>query len=108
MWAKILRILSPYAPHIAEELWEKGGNKPVLSLEKWPEYNESMTIESEVTIVLQINNKNRSKIEMSKESSKEELEKAAFGDERIKTLLEGKKIIKTIIVPGKLVNIVAN
>ena len=107
MWEKFLKLLSPYAPHIAEELWERAGNKPVLSLEKWPEYDEEKTIESEVTIVLQINNKNRSKVDMPLGSSKDELEKAALDNDRIKTLLEGKRVIKTIIVPDKLVNIVA-
>ncbi len=107
MWEKFIRLLAPYAPHIAEELWEKAGNKPAVSLESWPEFDEAKTIESEVTIVLQINSKNRSKVEMAKGSSKEELEKAALENSRIKELTEGKKIVKIIAVPDKLVNIIA-
>ena len=107
MWEKFIRLLSPYAPHIAEELWERAGKKPAVSLEAWPEFDEAKTIESEVTIVLQINSKNRSKIKMPAGSSKEDLEKAALEDDRIKSLIEGKKIVKVIAVPEKLVNIIA-
>ena len=107
MWNSFIKLLAPYAPHIAEELWEKAGNKPAVSLESWPEYDEAKTVESEVTIVLQINSKNRSKVEMAKGSSKEELEKAALENSRIKELTEGKNIVKIIAVPDKLVNIIA-
>ena len=107
MWNDFIKLLAPYAPHIAEELWEKAGNKPAVSLESWPEYDEAKTVESEVTIVLQINSKNRSKVEMAKGSSKEELEKAALENSRIKELTEGKQIVKIIAVPDKLVNIIA-
>ncbi len=107
MWEKFIKILAPYAPHIAEELWEKAGNKPAVSVESWPEYDDAKTVESEVTIVLQINSKNRSKVEMPKGSSKEVLEKAALENSRIKELTEGKKIVKIITVPDKLVNIIA-
>ncbi len=107
MWMDFIKLLAPYAPHIAEELWEKAGNKPAVSLETWPVYDEAKTIESEVTIVLQINSKNRSKVELPKGTSKEDLEKAAIDNERIKSLIEGKKIVKIIAVPDKLVNIIA-
>ena len=107
MWMDFIKLLAPYAPHIAEELWEKAGNKPAVSLETWPVYDEEKTVESEVTIVLQINSKNRSKVEMPKGTSKEDLEKAALDNERIKSLIEGKKIVKIIAVPDKLVNIIA-
>ena len=107
MWLDFIKLLAPYAPHIAEELWEKAGQKPAVSLESWPSFDEAKTVESEVTIVLQINSKNRSKVEMAKGSSKEELEKAALENSRIKELTEGKKIVKIIAVPDKLVNIIA-
>ena len=107
MWMDFIKLLAPYAPHIAEELWEKAGNKPAVSLETWPVYDEAKTIESEVTIVLQINSKNRSKVELPKGTSKEDLETAAIDNERIKSLIEGKKIVKIIAVPDKLVNIIA-
>ena len=107
MWLDFIRLLAPYAPHISEELWEKAGQKPAVSLETWPSFDEAKTIESEVTIVLQINSKNRSKVEMSKGASKDELEKAALANDRIKELTEGKNIVKIIAVPDKLVNIIA-
>ncbi len=107
MWLDFIKLLAPYAPHICEELWERAGQKPAVSLETWPSFDEAKTVESEVTIVLQINSKNRSKIEMPKGSSKDDLEKAALGEDRIKELTEGKNIVKIIAVPDKLVNIIA-
>ena len=105
-WKPFVLLLSPYAPHLAEELWEKLGNHESVALQKWPEWDESLTHEDEVTIVVQINSKNRSQMTMAKGSSKEELEKAAIANDRIKELLAGKSVIKTIIVPDKLVNFV--
>ena len=106
MWKTFIKLLCPYAPHLAEELWEKAGEKPSLSLGQWPQWDEAKTIEDIVTIVIQINSKNRSEITAQKGISKEELEKLATANERIKTLLEGKTVIKTVVVPDKLVNFV--
>ena len=77
-----------------------------MALEKWPEWDEALTHDDEVTIVVQINSKNRSQLTMPKGASKEELEKEALGNDRIKELLAGKTVIKTIVVPNKLVNFV--
>ena len=106
LWKTFIKLLSPYAPHLAEELWEKSGEKPSLSLQQWPQWDESKTVEDVVTIVIQINSKNRSEISVPKGISKEELEKLATGNERIKTLLDGKTVIKAVVVPDKLVNFV--
>lgn len=103
-----LKLLSPIAPHMAEELWQKLGHKETISYEPWPQYDEAKLISDEVEVVVQINGKVRSKLIVSREASKEELEKAAKNDEKIKALIEGKTIRKVIAVPGKLVNIVAN
>ena len=105
-WKPFVLLLSPYAPHLAEELWEKLGNKESVSLQKWPDWDEALTHDDEVTIVVQINSKNRSQMTMPKGASKEELEKEALSNDRIKELLAGKTVIKTIVVPGKLVNFV--
>ena len=105
-WKPFVLILSPYAPHLAEELWEKLGNHESVALQKWPEWDEALTHDDEVTIVVQINSKNRSQLTMPKGASKEELEKEALGNDRIKELLAGKTVIKTIVVPNKLVNFV--
>jgi len=106
MWKTFIKLLSPYAPHITEELWEKIGEKPSLYFAQWPQWDEAKTIEDVVTVVIQINSKNRSELSAPKGISKEELEKLAIENERIKTLLEGKTVVKAIVVPDKLVNFV--
>ncbi|HLS10459.1 leucine--tRNA ligase [Lentibacillus sp.] len=103
-----VKMLSPVAPHIAEELWELLGHEDTITYEKWPEYDESKLTKDEVEIVVQIMGKVRAKINVAKDISKEELEKQALANERIQELIEGKTVRKVIVVPGKLVNIVAN
>ena len=103
-----VKLLSPIAPHIAEELWSRLGNTETIAYEAWPTYDESKLVEDEVEIVLQIMGKVRSKINVAKDITKEELEKQALEDEKILEWLEDKTIRKVIVVPGKLVNIVAN
>ncbi|AXI09816.1 leucine--tRNA ligase [Oceanobacillus zhaokaii] len=104
----IVKLLSPVAPHIAEELWEKLGFTETITYEEWPVFDESKLVEDEVEVVLQVMGKVRSKISVAKDISKEELEKAALADESLQKWLEGKTIRKVIVVPGKLVNVVAN
>jgi leucyl-tRNA synthetase len=99
-------LLSPFAPHIAEELWQKLGKIKSLAYESWPVYNEAKCVESMVEVVLQINGKIRSKISVAMNTLNEELEKLALKDANIKRYTDGKRIIKKIIVPNKLVNIV--
>ena len=99
-------LLSPYTPHLAEEMWEMLGHNPSISKEKWPTYDASKCVDDEVEIVIQINGKLRSKIMMSNNCDKETLLNAAKNDEKAKTWLDGKTIIKEIVVPNKLVNIV--
>lgn len=99
-------LLSPYTPHLAEEMWEMLGHNPSISKEKWPTYDASKCVDDEVEIVIQINGKLRSKIMMSHNCDKETLLNAAKNDEKAKTWLEGKTIVKEIVVPNKLVNIV--
>lgn len=108
LWEPFAKLLSAYAPHFGEELWEKMGNSPSVSNEKWPEWIEEMTREEMVTVVCQINGKIRARMELPADLPKEELEKLVLDQERIKKLVEGKKIAKVIVVPNKLVNIVVN
>lgn len=103
-----VKMLSPVCPHIAEELWEKLGHSESITYEEWPQYDESKLVDDEVEIVLQINGKVRSKLVVSKDITKEELEQAALKDGKIVESVEGKTIRKVIAIPGKLVNIVAN
>ena len=102
------KMMSPLAPHFAEELWEILGNAPSVSLESWPTYDPEKLVERTVEIVLQVNGKVRSKMTVSTDSTKDELEAKALDDHQIKEWLEGKTVRKVIVVPGKLVNIVAN
>ncbi|HLR09532.1 MAG TPA: leucine--tRNA ligase [Bacillota bacterium] len=103
-----VKLLSPVAPHIAEELWQRLGHDDTISYEPWPEYDATKLMDDEVEIVLQVMGKVRAKIHVPKDISKEELEKRALEHDKIKEWVAGKTIRKVIVVPGKLVNIVAN
>ncbi|PEA55702.1 leucine--tRNA ligase [Bacillus pseudomycoides] len=101
-----VKMLAPVAPHVAEELWSKLGHSETISYVSWPTFDESKLVEDEVEIVVQVMGKVRAKITMKKDASKEEMEQLAL--EAIKEQIEGKTVRKVIVVPGKLVNIVAN
>jgi len=103
---KFTLIISPYAPHLAEELWEKLGHKASLAYEPWPKYDEKLCIDDTFELVFSVNGKVRGRLEVSKDISQEEAIKAAHDDENVQRNLIGKEIIKEIYVPGKLVNIV--
>jgi leucyl-tRNA synthetase len=100
-------LLAPYAPHLAEEIWERIGREPSVCLQEWPEWVEEYTVEDQVTVVVQINGKVRSKMELAAGTDKDEMEKRALEIDRIRELLDGKSVRKVISVPDKLVNIVA-
>jgi leucyl-tRNA synthetase len=101
-------LLAPYAPHLAEELWERLGHKQTLAYEPWPKSDESLLKEDTVTIVLQVNGKLRDRAEVPAQTSQAELEKLALANDRVKEHLAGKQVKKVIVVPGKLVNVVAS
>ena len=101
-----ITLLNPVAPHVTEELWEMLGGEGLLSLHAWPEYDESKTVDDEIEIVVQINGKIRDKMSVAADLNRDELQAVAMESERIKTLVEGKQVVKIIAVPGKLVNIV--
>jgi leucyl-tRNA synthetase len=106
IWEALILMLAPYVPHLAEELWEMAGHKPSVANQNWPKYREELTIDDEVEIVIQINGKLRAKIQTAKGIAKDAILSEAMKQERIIELTEGKTIIKTIVVPDKLVNIV--
>ncbi|MGG0240902.1 leucine--tRNA ligase [Bacillus rhizoplanae] len=101
-----VKLLAPVAPHVAEELWSKLGHNETITYVSWPTFDESKLVEDEVEIVVQVMGKVRAKLTMKKDASKEEMEQLAI--EAIKEQIEGKTVRKVIVVPGKLVNIVAN
>lgn len=99
-------LLSPYAPHLAEELWQRLGNQNSLAFEKWPVYDEQLTKASLITVAFSVNGKVRSKKEVENDLQEKDLEQIALDDESVKKHIFGKEIIKIIIVKNKMVNIV--
>ena len=105
-WEPLILMLSPYAPHLAEELWERAGHQPSVANVSWPQYNEALTIDEEIQIVCQINGKVRAKIMLSKDATKDQIIAAAKENDNVKKYLDGATIVKEIVVPGKLVSFV--
>lgn len=103
---KVILLIAPFAPHIADELWEIIGNKTFTFEEEWPTFEKELTKEHKMNLVVQINGKIRETIPAKIGLPKEEYEKLAFDSEKIKKAIEGKEIVKVIVVPNKLVNIV--
>jgi leucyl-tRNA synthetase len=103
---KFVLLLAPYAPHIAEELWSILGHKNTLAYEPWPTFEERWTKDDTVEIPVQILGKLRSKVVVAADADNATIEAAAKTDPRTAELLQGKTIVKTIIVPGKLINFV--
>ncbi len=103
---KFLKILSPFAPHLAEELWEQLGHTESIQLESWPTYNPELITEDTITLVVQINGKVRDQLEVATDIAKDDALKIAKESAKIQSWLKGKEIVKEIFVPGKLVNIV--
>jgi leucyl-tRNA synthetase len=106
VWQPFVLILAPYAPHLAEELWEKLGEKPSIAYQQYPDWDEELAKEDTVTVVFQINGKNRAREDLPVGLSKADLERSALENPRIQELLAGKKPAKVIVVVDKLVNLV--
>lgn len=103
-----VQLLAPIAPHISEELWEVLGNKDGISYVAWPTFDEAALVENEVEMVIQVNGKVRSKVTVALNEDKAIIEQLAMEDELVQDFISGKTIRKVIVVPNKLVNIVAN
>ena len=106
IWTDFVKILSPYAPHLGEELWEKLGNKKSIAYEAWPTYNEDFLKDDTKEIVVMVNGKLRDKFEAAPGSDDETLKTMAFDREGVKKHTDGKEVVKVIVVKDKLVNIV--
>jgi leucyl-tRNA synthetase len=99
-------LLAPFAPHMAEELWERLGHKNSLAYEPWPSYDAGKTVNRFVEVVLQVNGKVRSKIQVAVDTEEDELERRAFEDVNVQRHIDGQIVAKKIVVKNKLVNIV--
>lgn len=104
--SSILVTLSPIAPHICEELWERMGYTRNLASEPWPTFDPSALITSEVVVVVQVNGKLRGQISVAADAPAEAIQNQALNDQNVARHIEGKNIVKVIVIPGKLVNIV--
>lgn len=102
----LVKVLAPFAPHIAEELWEQTGGKGSVCDTEWPTWNEDYLVEDEVQMPVSFNGKARFQINLPATASKEAIIEAAMSDERSQKYLEGKQVVKTIVVPGRIINIV--
>jgi len=103
----LLPLLSPFAPHLAEELWHRLGFPGRASTQPWPKHDESLLVENELELPVQVNGKLRDRIVVPKAATKEEIEAAAQAAPKVREATAGLTVAKTIVVPGKLVNIVA-
>ena len=101
-----LALLNPFAPHITEELWQQLGESGLLSIAPWPQYDESKTVESTVEMAVQVNGKLKGTIKLAADADKQAAIDAALAEEKVQHAIEGKQIVKQIVVPGKIVNIV--
>ncbi|MFC3152140.1 leucine--tRNA ligase [Litoribrevibacter euphylliae] len=101
-------LLSPIIPHVTHEMWQALGHESSVMEEAWPEFDESALVKSVIEVVVQVNGKVRAKIEVAPDATKEDVEALALADEHVLKFTDGKTIRKVIVVPGKLVNIVAN
>ncbi len=103
----LVRLVAPYAPHVAEELWERLGHRDsIFRTATWPEYDEAKTVADRVEFVVQVNGKVRARMEMSRGITEDAAREAALADEHVQRFIDGKQVRKTIFVPDRLLNLV--
>ena len=100
------QVLAPYAPHIAEEIWNRLGQEGLVSIADFPAHDESLCTEDTITLIIQVNGKKRDNLDVPKDASKDELEKLALAAPNAVKFMDGKEPKRVIVVPGRLVNIV--
>ncbi len=106
LWEPLILLVAPYAPHLAEELWEMAGHKSTLAYETWPSYDPKLCEDSEVTVIVQINGKLKDDFTVAKGTAKDTLEALARNRPKVQAQLSGKTVVKVVAVPDKLVNFV--
>ncbi len=104
----IVRLLNPFVPHICEDLWARLGHADSIELAGWPDWDEKALAADEITLVVQVNGKVRSKVSVPADADKAALEEAALGEANVQRFIEGKEVRKVIVVPGRLINIVVS
>lgn len=102
----LVQMVSPLAPHIAEELWSVLGHSETITFEPFPEFSEQWLVDDTVEVPVQINGKVKARIDVATDASKDDLEAAALADERVAGLIAGKNVVKVIAIPGRMVNLV--
>ncbi len=102
----LILLLSPFTPHICEDMWEHTGHTRSVYLEKWPIYDEAALVKDSIEIVIQLNGKVKDKLEVANKLSREQLEELVMSNEKVKALISGKEVVKIVAVPNKLCNIV--
>ena len=102
----LVQMVSPLAPHIAEELWSILGHTETITFEPFPEFDEQWLVDDTVEVPVQINGKVKARIDVAADATKDDLEAAALADERVAGLVDGKTVVKVIAVPGRMVNLV--
>jgi leucyl-tRNA synthetase len=103
---KLVLILAPFAPHIAEELWERLGHAHSLAYEPWPEYDKELIKEKEIELAVQVNGKIKDRIVVSADADEEQITQKALGNEKVAAAVAGKTPKKVIVIKSRLVNIV--
>ncbi|MCI5048879.1 MAG: leucine--tRNA ligase [Rickettsiales bacterium] len=103
----LIKLIQPLMPHLAESMWELSGQAGLVCEQPWPSFEKSLLEDDTITLAVQVNGKLRGTIELAKDASKEIAEESALAVDNVKTALEGKQIKKVIVVPGKIVNVVA-
>ena len=101
-----IKLLSPICPHIAEEIWQDLGHEGTIAYESWPTYDESKLTSDTLNLVVQVNGKLRDKIEVAVDADQQTIIATALASEKVKAFTDGHEVVKTIVVPKKLVNIV--
>lgn len=101
-----VKMISPLMPHLAEELWSQFNESATITYQPWPTFDPDALVDDQVELIVQVNGKVRAKLQVAKGISKDEAEKAALADEHVQDFVDGKQVVKVIVIPGRLVNIV--
>lgn len=102
----VVLVLAPFAPHLAEEAWEALGYRESVHLQPWPQYDPQAVVEEEIELVLQVNGKVRDRVRVPKDADEETLRETALASAKVKEFVDGKQVVRVIVVPGRLVNVV--